>query len=342
MSERLFAPLLVGNQPKIFDDRRRAGAEFNLRLARNRLDKGAITPAEFEQVVERTIKAVVDDQIACGFERVTDGRIRWDDPVTPFAVAHDGFVIGGLIRFFDNNVYYRRPTISGPVRFVRSAVIDDFRLLRRLTDRPVMPSVCGPFSLARFCIDENYGGRKALYDDCARLVRGELEALAAAGADWVQLDEPFLSVHPDDLGVAVDAINAAISGVGVKTLVYTYFGSLARVADRVWDINAQAIGADCATAPENFDILLRGPHTLGRAFGLVDARSTRMESSDWLQQRLDALADAGAAHWPVCWITPSAALEFLPSKNAIAKMRLIGDAVAQFAPARIEETVDRP
>lgn len=342
MSERLFAPLLVGNQPKIFDDRSRAGAEFNLRLARNRLDKGAITPAEFEQVVQRTIKGAIDDQIACGFERVTDGRIRWDDPVTPFAAAHDGFAIGGLIRFFDNNVYYRRPTISGPVRFVRSAVVDDFRLLRQLTDRPVMPSVCGPYSLARFCIDENYGGRKALYDDCARLVRGELEALAAAGADWVQLDEPYLAANPDDIGVAIDTINAAISRSGIKTLIFTYFGSLGPLGDRLWDISCDAFGADCVTPPENFSILLRGPRTLGRAFGLVDARSTRMDSPGWLQERMATLADAGAVHWPVCWITPSAALEFLPYKNAIAKMRLIGEAVGRFAPTRIEETVERP
>lgn len=336
MSEKLFETMLVGSQPKIFDDPART---LNLRLARNRKDKGTITPEEFEAAVKSTIKESIVDQLSCGFERVTDGRIRWDDPVTPFAAAHDGFTIGGLIRFFDNNVYYRRPTIDGPIRFVRSAVLDDYRFASGLTDRPVMPSVCGPFSMARFCVDQNYSGSRALYEDCARLVRGELEALAQAGAEWVQIDEPYLALEPDDVGLAVDTISSTVRRCGIKTLVYSYFGSLGPVAERIWDIPCDAMGADCATAPGNVDVLLRGPKAMGRAFGLFDARSTRMEQPQVIVKQLEKIAKAGAADWPKCWITPSAALEFLPYRNAIAKMRRIGEAVRQFEGAAIEATV---
>ena len=339
MRESIFETMLVGNQPKIFDDPARSGSAGNLRLARNRLDKGSITHEDFEQALRATIKGTIDDQIACGFDRVTDGRIRWDDPVTPFAAAHDGFTIGGLIRFFDNNVYYRRPTIDGPIRFVRSAVSDDFRFSKELTDRPVMPSVCGPFSLAKFCVDQNYDGSLALFEDCARLVSGELDALAQAGADWVQLDEPYLVLSPDEIGLAVDTISAAVRRPGIKTLVFTYFGSLSPVADRIWDIPCDAIGADCVTAPGNLEILLRGPKAYGRAFGLLDARSTRMEQPERITQQLGRIAQADAADWPKCWITPSAALEFLPYKNAIAKMRRLSESIRQFSGVNVEQAV---
>lgn len=336
MRERLFETMLVGNQPKIFDDPSRG---LNLRLARNRLDKGAISADVFESELRGTIKGTMDDQIAAGLDRLTDGRIRWDDPVTPFAAAHDGFTIGGLIRYFDNNVYYRRPIIDGPIRFVRSAIIDDYRLATSLTDMPVMPSVCGPYSLAKFCVDQSYNGSRALFEDSARLIRGEMEALAEAGAEWVQIDEPFLSQSPDEAALAVDTISAAIRRCGIKTLVYTYFGSLATVDDRIWDLPCDALGADCATAPGNLDLLLRGPKATGRAFGLFDARSTRMETPQAIAQQLDKIAKAGAADWPKCWITPSTGLEFLPYKNAVAKMNRLSAAVREFEGVRVAQTV---
>jgi len=335
MRESTFETMLVGNQPKIFDD---AAPATNLRLARNRLDKGAISPEEYETVVRATIKRTMAEQAAGGLDRLTDGRIRWDDPVTPFARAHDGFSIGGLIRFFDNNVYYRRPIIDGPIRFVRSAVIDDFRLAKSLSDRPLMPSVCGPFSLAKFCVDQSYEGSRSLYEDCARLVRGELEALAEAGADWVQLDEPHLVSCPEEMGLAVETISAAVRRSGIKTLLYTYFGPLHPIADRVWDIPCDALGADCATVPGNLDILLQGPKARGRAFGLLDARSTRMEKPEQVTTQLEKISGGGAGDWPKCWITPSAALEFLPYKNAIAKMRRLSELVRQFEGVTVEET----
>jgi 5-methyltetrahydropteroyltriglutamate--homocysteine methyltransferase len=322
----MFETTLVGSQPKIFDD----SARPNLRLARNRLDKGKITQADLDDVTRGAIKAVADDQIACGIDRVTDGRVRWDDPVTPFAAAHDGFEIGGLIRFFDNNVYYRRPNVNGPVRFVHSAVVEDFRFLRELTDRPILASVCGPFSLAKFCVDQNYEGGRMLYEDCARLVRAEIEALAHAGADWVQIDEPFLALCPKEFSLAIETIRATVPHNRVKTLLYTYFGSLGPIADRIWDLPVHAIGADCATAPGNLEILLRGPKTIGRVFGLLDARSTRLEPVEHVTSRLERIANSDASQWPIAWIAPSAALEFLPYKNAIAKMRRLTEAVRAF------------
>jgi len=325
----MFETTLVGSQPKIFDDPANPGTRPNLRLARNQFDKGKLDAARLEDVVRATIKGTLDDQVSAGLDWLTDGRIRWDDPVTPFALAHEGFAIGGLIRFFDNNVYYRRPTIIGPIRFVHSAVVDDFRFARAAGGGRVTPSVCGPFSLAKFCVDEYYHDSESLYADCARLVRGELEALSQAGADWVQLDEPYLGRYPEEIAEAVAAISAAVLGVEVRPFVYTYFFPIAGVVEQLWQLPVKAIGADCATVPANLEALLRGPKRMGRGFGLLDARTTRLESPDQLARQLDRLGTAGAADWPACFITPSAGLEFLPYPSAIAKMRRLVVAVCQ-------------
>lgn len=323
----MFERTVVGSQPKISEIAGRA----NLRSARNRFDSGKIDAPALEESVQATIRDTVADQIDCGMVRVTDGRIRWDDPVAPLAGTHDGFAAGGLIRFFDNNVYYRRPSVVGPVRYVRSAVVDDFRLLRAMTDRPILASVCGPFSLARFCVDANYKDPQTLYHECARLVRAELEALAHAGAEWVQLDEPWVGFCPDEIGPATEAIATAVRGLKVKILVFVYFAPIAGIVRQLWELPVDMIGADCVTEPKNMKALLDGPPTKGRAFGLVDARNTRLETVEHLASDLNRIVKCGGEGWPDCWVTPSAALEFLPHRNAIAKMRLLTTAVAQFA-----------
>jgi len=327
----VFETTLVGNQPKVIE----VPGTPNLRLARNQFDRGKITDVQLEEIIQETTRQTLSDQIDAGIHRVTDGRIRWDDPVTPFAAAHDGFEIGGLIRFFDNNVYYRRPTITGPVRFVRSAVAEDFRFAAKTAGRPVLAALCGPFSMAKFCTDTNYNNSHDLYSDCARLVRGELEALVAAGADWVQLDEPFLGFHPEEIGPACDAIATAVRGVKTKVFIYTYFAPVAKVIKRLWDLPVAMIGADCASVPANIEALCDGPSTMGRAFGLIDARNTRLESTDQVVRKLERIADSGADKWPECWITPSAALEFLPYKNAVSKMKRMTESVAAFTGAPV-------
>lgn len=327
----MFETTLVGNQPKISE----VPNAPNLRHARNQFDKGKITAVQLEEVCRATIRATVHDQTLAGIHRVTDGRIRWDDPVTPFAAAHDGFEIGGLIRYFDNNVYYRRPNITGPVRYVRSAVVEDFRFTKSISDRPVLAAVCGPFSMAKFCINTNYNNSHDLLTDCARLVRGEIEALIDAGADWVQLDEPHLGFCPNEIGPACDAIAAAVRGLKVNVFIYVYFSPVSGIVRRLWDLPVAMIGADCATVPANLEALCDGPAGMGRAFGLVDARNTRLETTDALSGVLERITSAGAERWPHCWITPSAALEFLPYTNAVSKMKRLTQTVAEFTGAPV-------
>jgi 5-methyltetrahydropteroyltriglutamate--homocysteine methyltransferase len=323
----MFKTAILGNLPKISD---RPGRP-NLRTARNRFDSGTMDAGELEDVIRQIIASVIGDQIGAGIDRAGDGRIRWDDPVTPFAMAHDGFEPGGLIRFFDNNVYYRRPVISGPIRFVQSAVAGDYKFARSVTDRPLLASVCGPFSMAHLCVDRHYHDASHLYADCARLVHAEIEALAHAGADWVQLDEPYLGFCPEEIDAACAAITEAVRGVKTNILVYVYFSPISEVIERLWKLPVQMIGADCISVPANFNALLSGPPEKPRAFGLIDARNTRLEDIDVLLLQLERIAHRRSGEETECWLTPSASLEFLPYQASIAKMKLMGATVREFS-----------
>jgi 5-methyltetrahydropteroyltriglutamate--homocysteine methyltransferase len=131
-----------GFYPKISED----PALPNYRRARNRLDSGEISDADFNQVVQATIKRAVDEQIEAGIDLPTDGQIQWDDLVSPFARTWKNTAVGGLIRFFDNNTYYRRAQINGDVSVNTPAAAADFRVAQAAASRPLKAVLPGPLT----------------------------------------------------------------------------------------------------------------------------------------------------------------------------------------------------
>ncbi len=90
------------------------------------------------------------------------------------------------------------------------------------------------------------------------------------------------------------------------------------------------IGADCVSVPANFDTLLSGPSDMANAFGLIDARNTRLENTDELLAKIERVAQRRPEPETEYWLTPSASLEFLPYQASIAKMKLMATAVREF------------
>ena len=125
---------VVGNYPKITEDK----SAPNLRSALNRFDQGKISGDELERVYQETIKRVIREQEETGVDLITDGQIRWDDLVTPFASNIYGLEIGGLIRFFDNNVYYRRPIIKSNLAFKDHSTVEEFSFLKQNSTKPFL------------------------------------------------------------------------------------------------------------------------------------------------------------------------------------------------------------
>jgi 5-methyltetrahydropteroyltriglutamate--homocysteine methyltransferase len=130
---------VVGSYPKPPDE----GRPFPLRQTLQRVERGEAT---FEDVVaaqDSLVTEAIGEQEAAGIDIVTDGHVRWDDVVTPFARSMGGFTIGGLMRFFDNNVYYRRPVCTGPIEWRGPSSVETFRFAQSVATRPVKAVVPG-------------------------------------------------------------------------------------------------------------------------------------------------------------------------------------------------------
>src|SRR4051794_16554819 len=178
---------------------------------------------ELWRVPERFLAAAQDDATALairdlervGLDILTDGEIRRESYSNRFATALEGMdvdhpemVLGRTGR--KNPV----PRVVGPVRRRRPVEVEDARFLRAQTDRVVKITLPGPFTMSQQAHNEHYDDHAALALDLAAAVNEEVQDLFAAGADVVQLDEPWLQARPEQAReYAVDAINRALHGV---------------------------------------------------------------------------------------------------------------------------------
>jgi 5-methyltetrahydropteroyltriglutamate--homocysteine methyltransferase len=320
----MFKTTVVGSYPKITEDK----TAVNLRRARNRFDQKNISTEELEKAYQETIKRVIGEQEEAGINLITDGQIRWDDLVAPFAKNIQGMEIDGLLRFFDNNFYYRRPVIKSKLSFGNYSVVDEFRFARANSKKEVKQVVPGAFTFAELSMDEFYHDQEKLVFDIAGILHKEAEKLSQEGAKVIQIDEPSLCAHPDKLKLVAESLKIITRGIQAKFALYLYFGSIKELVPELFELPVDIIGVDVVSKEENLDVLLEygGKKEIG--LGCVDARSIRMESQSELIVLFEKVAKKITAD--KIYINPSCGLEFLPHAEAQKKLRNMVEAVGRF------------
>jgi 5-methyltetrahydropteroyltriglutamate--homocysteine methyltransferase len=313
---------VVGSYPKPPHE----GGNFALRKTLNSLDKGGSTPDDVRRAQEDLAREVIAEQEAAGIDLITDGAVRWDDLVTPFTRHMAGFEIGGLLRFFDNNVYYRRPVCTGPIEWRGPASVDAYSFARSVASVPVKAVIPGPITFARLSVDEYYANHEAFTLAIASVLAQEAFELAAAGAQHIQIDEPALLEAPEDLDLAQRALDLVTKDVrGAEIILATYFGDAKRLGRELFACPVDAFGLDFVSGPENRGLIDELPAGKGLQAGVIDARNTRLEDLDELARTIGSLAEAvGDARLRV---SPSCGLEFLPRDRAESKLKRLSEAV---------------
>ncbi len=313
---------VVGNFPKLPSVK----GQLNIRKTLHRLDKKEITRAELDSAYDDVTSRVVSEQVLAGISLITDGQIRWDDIVTPLAAKLDGFQIGGLLRWFDNNVYYRKPRVMNPVKWRGAITVRDFQFAQQQAGRPIKAVLPAPFSFAELSEDVYYRDQAKLIKDLVVVLREETKALIAAGARFIQFDDPCLPYHPTRAAMGISALNEVIDGLQAEFWTAYYFSSLKAVAGDLLQLRVNVVAADCVSHPTNLEVLLSLSDKFVTCFGIVDARNIKMEREDQLQELLKKIAGRRAD----AYVSPSCGLEFLPHRDALAKLKLLSRAAGAF------------
>jgi 5-methyltetrahydropteroyltriglutamate--homocysteine methyltransferase len=230
----LFSTSLVGSypQPGWLIDRDRLAARLPPRVRARELWR--VDPSLLAEAQRDATVLAVRDQEQAGLDIITDGEMCRESYSNRFATALDGVDIDNpgvvLGRSGQPNPV---PRVTGPVRRRHPVEADTVKFLRAATWRMVKMTVPGPFTMAQQAQDDHYGSNEALALAYAEAVGEEVRDLFAAGADIVQLDEPYLQARPDEARrYGVKAINRALEEAAGTTAVHLCFGYPVFVHDR--------------------------------------------------------------------------------------------------------------
>ena len=315
----------VGNYPKVGDEKR-DGAK--LVRAISQWQKQELSDGGLEQAFQEVTRAAIKDQEAAGLDVVTDGQIRWEDLVTPLAKKVEGFEINGLERYFDNNVYYRRPILfTTPVR-KRPIFLSDYLFARTCTKKPVKVVLPGPYTIVKLSEDRYYKSERPFMRSMAEILNEEARTLAQAGAVLIQFDEPALGFGKPPMKDVIEAINIATQGVIAKTAVSTYFGKLNGTLEVLQKCKVDVIGVDVVSDPSALAAVKRRKWTKTLALGCVDARNTKLESIKDLHAIFDAVKKVVPKNQ--FYVNPNCGLEFLPYEQARQKLVRLVEAARRY------------
>ena len=318
---------VIGSYPKLPE----SAEGPNVRNAINRFEAGRLSSRALEQAVRQTVARVIREQEEAGVDLVTDGQVRWDDLVTPFARDLGSVEIGGLVRYFDNNVYYRRPQIKGRVWFRGSSLAWEVRQAKAVARKPLKVALPGPYTFVKLSVDDHYRDLGQAMADVAEALNLEAQALVEAGADVIQFDEPALlfGASADEVRLAREALAVAREGLTVPVALHTYFRDAEPLWEALVDFDCDILGWDLASGPGLARRLAEVKLDKQVTLGLVDGREWRLEAADELARIIEAVGRRQG--YDRILISPSCGLEFLPQGRALAKLQRLAEARALVA-----------
>jgi 5-methyltetrahydropteroyltriglutamate--homocysteine methyltransferase len=324
---------LVGSypQPDWLIDREKLAKRFPPRVRARELWR--VDPAWLEQAQDDATILAIRAQERAGLDIITDGEVRRESYSNRFATALEGVDLDSPGTALDRSGHPNPvPRVVGKIRRRHAVEVRDVEFLRANTDRMIKATVPGPFTMAQQAQNDAYASEEELALDYAAAVNEEIRDLFAAGADIVQIDEPYLQARPQkarQYGLA--ALNRALDGITRQTAVHLCFGYAAIIHERPSGYSflgelagAQVDQISIETAQSSLDCsvlsTLRGKTVI---LGVLDLSTHDVESAETVASRIRRAMPFVEASKMV--VAPDCGLKYLPREVADAKMRVMVD-----------------
>jgi 5-methyltetrahydropteroyltriglutamate--homocysteine methyltransferase len=332
----LFPTSLVGSypQPDWLIDRERLAGRFPPRVRATELWR--VDPQFLAQAQRDAARLAVADQELAGLDIITDGEIRRESYSNAFATALDGVDIDHPGTALDRSGHPNPvPRITGPIKRRAPVEVGDVEFLRRHTGRTVKITVPGPFTMSQQAQNDYYPSAEDAALAYAEAVNAEVADLFAAGADIVQLDEPYLQARPEAARqYGVKALNRALEGITGTTAVHLCFGYAAIIHDRPSgysflpelaactadqiSIETAQSGLDCSVLAE-----LAGKTII---LGVLNLGDPAVETADQVADRVRRALPYVPAERLV--LAPDCGMKYLPRDSAFGKLQAMTAAAA--------------
>ena len=328
MALPLLPTSLVGSyaQPDWLIDRKNLAGRFPPRVRAKELWR--VAPEYLAQAQDDATLLAIREQERAGLDIITDGEMRRESYSNRFATALEGVDIGNPGTALDRSGHPNPvPRVAGRVKRKHPVEVDDVKFLRANTERTIKITVPGPFTMSQQAQNDFYKDEEEMALDYAAAVNAEIKDLFAAGADIVQIDEPYMQARPDKARkFGLKAFNAALDGVKGTTAVHVCFGYAAIIHVRpegysflpefanspVQQVSVETAqsGLDCAvlkTLPGKTVIL-----------GTLDLSDMKIETPETVAARIRRALPYVPAERIV--VAPDCGLKYLPREVAFGKL----------------------
>ncbi len=320
---------LVGSypQPDWLIDREKLAGRFPPRVRARELWR--VGPEYLEQAQDDATLLAIRDQERAGLDIITDGEMRRESYSNRFANALDGVDLDNPGTALDRSGHPNPvPRVVGKIRRRHAVEVRDVAFLRANTDRKIKITVPGPFTMAQQAQNDFYASEAEMALDYAAAVNAEIRDLFAAGADYVQIDEPYMQARPEKArAFGLDALNAALDGISGNTAVHICFGYAAIIHERPNGYsflpefhNCHVAQISIETAQSNLDTSvlesLRGKTII---LGVIDLADPAVETAETVAARIRRALPHVDADKVV--VAPDCGMKYLPRATAFGKMQ---------------------
>ena len=314
-------------QPDWLIDRRRLGERLPPRVRARELWQ--VAEEHLEEAQDDATRIAVQDMERAGVDVITDGEMRRESYSNRFATALDGIDLDNPGVALDRTGHENPvPRVAGPIRRRGPVETRDVEFLRSITERRIKITVPGPFTMTQQAQNDHYDDDRSLALAYADAVNAELRDLKAAGADVVQIDEPYLQARPEPAReYAIEAINRALAGIEGDTVLHTCFGYAHIVHDRPSGYPFLGELNDCAAthlsleaAQPNLDpAVLREVADKTILLGVLDLGAEEVETPAVVAKRIERALTVLSPERLV--VAPDCGMKYLPRERAFAKLR---------------------
>jgi 5-methyltetrahydropteroyltriglutamate--homocysteine methyltransferase len=317
-------------QPEWLVDREMLGSRLPPRVRAREIWR--VAPEFLEQAQDDATLIAIRDMERAGIDIITDGEVRRESYSNRFATALEGMDLDHPGSALDRTGHPNPvPRVVGPIRRIRPVEKRDVEFLRANTDREIKATLPGPFTMSQQAQDDHYHDEEAFAMALAEAVNEEVRDLFAAGADVVQLDEPYLQARSEKAErFAVRAINRALEGVTGTTALHTCFGYAHIVHNRpngypflepLADVDVRQISIESAQQKVDLGVLRSmGAKTV--IVGVIDlSDESPVEDVDTVARRIrNALQFVDPER---LILAPDCGMKYLPRDKAFGKLRAL-------------------
>jgi 5-methyltetrahydropteroyltriglutamate--homocysteine methyltransferase len=299
-----------------------------LAKARREFSKGKITADQLHELERKATKFWIQTQEKLGVDVLVDGEMYRGDMVAYFAERLPGFTEGGLVRSYGNR-YYHKPIITGEVEWSGPVTVDWWKYAQSLTKKPVKGMLTGAYTIMDWSFNEHYADRRATAIALAGVIHKEVEALIAAGCKIIQIDEPALSVRPEELPVAIEAMDATTKGLEAYFITHACYGAFEQIYPGMLELAVDNFDLEMSNNDLGLlDVFRRQPFTKDISFGVVDVHTHAMEEQDVVRQRVEQALTILSKDQ--IWVDPDCGLKTRTVDEAIEKLGLCVAAAEAF------------